>query len=255
MSKVIRISEETFLRLQEHAEPLIDTPATVIERLLDYYERQQRRPDTQKPLHSRRSWVSNLRLDASLSAPMLQDAASEAFGDYEYAPITPGLFLALAPPDDVAATIARAVPYTKAERLILPRQRIQLKRALEDASTFHCYAMSESNRSVFESMRPGDYVLISELRTGKFNFLARILTKFESEELGRELWTDENRESLSLIYAIEEIKEVKIDKAKLNKALGYSGRFALKGAMRVDPKRLEPLMLKFGSVEELLWDL
>ncbi|MEA5522158.1 T4SS efffector SepA family protein [Limnoraphis robusta] len=38
MSKVIRISNQIFTRLQEIAEPLTDTPATVIERLLDFYE-------------------------------------------------------------------------------------------------------------------------------------------------------------------------------------------------------------------------
>ncbi|WP_013322567.1 T4SS efffector SepA family protein [Gloeothece verrucosa] len=37
-SRVIRISESIFTRLQSHAEPLVDTPATVIEKLLDYYE-------------------------------------------------------------------------------------------------------------------------------------------------------------------------------------------------------------------------
>ncbi|WP_039895314.1 T4SS efffector SepA family protein [Lyngbya sp. PCC 8106] len=38
MSKVIRISNQIFTRLQEIAEPLTDTPASVIERLLDFYE-------------------------------------------------------------------------------------------------------------------------------------------------------------------------------------------------------------------------
>lgn len=38
MSKVIRISNQIFTRLQDIAEPFTDTPATVIERLLDFYE-------------------------------------------------------------------------------------------------------------------------------------------------------------------------------------------------------------------------
>jgi hypothetical protein len=37
MSHVIRISEPIFLRLQALATPFVDTPASVIERLLDYY--------------------------------------------------------------------------------------------------------------------------------------------------------------------------------------------------------------------------
>ena len=38
MGKIIRISDEIFTRLQSHAEPLVDTPARVIERVLDFYE-------------------------------------------------------------------------------------------------------------------------------------------------------------------------------------------------------------------------
>src|SRR5437870_894320 len=38
MSGVIRISADVFERLQKHAEPLVDTPADVISRLLDSYD-------------------------------------------------------------------------------------------------------------------------------------------------------------------------------------------------------------------------
>ena len=197
-----------------------------------------------------------------------QALSNEPFGDFEYPPITPSLFLAPANEDDIRMTVQRAVPFARAERHVMARQRIQLSRAIEDASTFKCYGMFERDRSVFESMRPGDYVLIAVTSKGQFNVLARVVTKFESEELARELWgvDEENARRSeatrgdeggvrSLIYAIEDVQEVTIDKAKLNKALGYSPRYSLKGAMRVDPKRLEPQLVRFGSVEGLLWDL
>ena len=38
MSPVIRISESIYERLQELATPFVDTPASIIERLLDHYE-------------------------------------------------------------------------------------------------------------------------------------------------------------------------------------------------------------------------
>ena len=41
MSKVVRIPESVFQRLQKLATPLVDTPANVIERLLDYYDSQE----------------------------------------------------------------------------------------------------------------------------------------------------------------------------------------------------------------------
>lgn len=38
MSPVIRISDGTFERLQKHAQPFVDTPETVIGRILEFYE-------------------------------------------------------------------------------------------------------------------------------------------------------------------------------------------------------------------------
>jgi hypothetical protein len=35
---VVRLPDSLYRRLQEHAEPFVDTPANVIERLLDAYE-------------------------------------------------------------------------------------------------------------------------------------------------------------------------------------------------------------------------
>lgn len=42
MMPVIRISDEVYGRLQKHATPFVDSPASVIERLLDAYETNQR---------------------------------------------------------------------------------------------------------------------------------------------------------------------------------------------------------------------
>jgi hypothetical protein len=38
MTPVIRITEQVFRRLQRLGEPLVDTPSSVIERVLDHYE-------------------------------------------------------------------------------------------------------------------------------------------------------------------------------------------------------------------------
>lgn len=43
MMPVVRIPDELFERLQNHAKPFVDTPASVIEKLLDFYEAGQRR--------------------------------------------------------------------------------------------------------------------------------------------------------------------------------------------------------------------
>jgi hypothetical protein len=51
MSPVIRIPEELFGRLQRHATAFVDTPATVIERVLDEWEQLRRRPE-EKPMRT-----------------------------------------------------------------------------------------------------------------------------------------------------------------------------------------------------------
>jgi hypothetical protein len=43
MMPVVRISDSVFERLQTHAKPFVDTPASVIERLLDFYEAGRKR--------------------------------------------------------------------------------------------------------------------------------------------------------------------------------------------------------------------
>lgn len=50
MSSVIRISDSAFQRLQALAEPLVDTPASIIDRVLDYYEQHNCGKSSRKPV-------------------------------------------------------------------------------------------------------------------------------------------------------------------------------------------------------------
>ena len=49
MSVVIRISEQAYERLQKLAKPFVDTPAAVVDRLLDFYEKRET-PNPQPPI-------------------------------------------------------------------------------------------------------------------------------------------------------------------------------------------------------------
>jgi len=56
MPQVIRVTEVLFDRLKALAEPFVDTPADVIERLIDHYERSPKKQDLQPaPLGGKRS--------------------------------------------------------------------------------------------------------------------------------------------------------------------------------------------------------
>ena len=50
MSTVIRISDAAFQRLQTLAEPLVDTPASIIDRVLEYYEQHNSPKPSPKPI-------------------------------------------------------------------------------------------------------------------------------------------------------------------------------------------------------------
>jgi hypothetical protein len=49
MPPVIRIPDHVYFRLQQHATPFVDTPAIVVERLLDYYDEHTRGAMTARP--------------------------------------------------------------------------------------------------------------------------------------------------------------------------------------------------------------
>ena len=242
MSKVIRISEETFNRLQEHAEPLVDTPAAVIERLLDFYERHNRRFDVARMRTDRGASVSSFVSESRAAAPMRM-------------PSIPNLFLATANQEAAEKTVLGSVPISKAEPLLSPRDFLKLDDVLRGRSTFHCWGMTEDSRRIYDQMRPGDFVLISVAETGEFTYLARVLTKLESMKLGHMLWSGTESESRELIYIVDDVQRVSVDRVKLAKALGFSSGTKLPADVRVDPVRLEPQVLRFGSVEGLLWDL
>ena len=59
MAPVIRVSEDVFRRLQSHGQPLVDTPSTVIERILDRIDAVgEASPATTLPTSSSRTGTS-----------------------------------------------------------------------------------------------------------------------------------------------------------------------------------------------------
>ena len=137
-------------------------------------------------------------------------------------PTTPSLFLATASEENAEKTVLGSVPLAKVEPAVSPRDAIKLDRALRGRSTFHCWGMTEDSRRIYDQMRPGDFVLISVSETGEFTYLARVLTKLESMKLGRMLWSGTEGASRDLIYVIDDVQRVSVDKEKLAKVLGYS---------------------------------
>src|SRR5438874_789488 len=154
MAPVVRISDAVFRRLQRIGEPLVDTASSVMERVLDHYERTQPGQDFQRQNFGARP-------QAVLNTPDKADF---------------GLFLVPARSANLQATIEHAVPLSVAGECLPEHEYAALAAAVAPAKEFHCWATTETNRAVFSSMRPGDGVLITEKGTGRFDYRGRIVT-------------------------------------------------------------------------------
>jgi len=223
MSKVIRISNETFSRLQNLAEPFVDTPASVIEKLLDKYE-------------SRLS-MNNRIHEADMNFNVLLEE---------------NLFLAPADKKNIKLSIQKRVRTDDVLSFLNGTEQEELKSILKEVDSFNCWAMTESKRATFDSMKEGDLVLLSEKNTGKFNYVGSIKGKIESKTLGKNLWSFTPAKPWSLIYILDNLKSVNIDKQEMVMALGYNKSYRVPGVIKVQKESLESATRLHGDIEGLI---
>lgn len=227
MSKVIRISESIFEQLQQLAEPLVDTPASVIERLLDQHNQ---KTNMVEPMR-----LNKVKETAPLGSVMPRN-----------------IFLAPASEENVRASIVGAVSLSTAKHHLSDRQMETLRDALEGDEQFHCWAMTESNRATFESMRSGDIVMLSLRGEGLFNYIGDVVTTFESASLGNALWSITPGRPWNLVYVLDEIKAISTPKVDVVREFGYDPNYVVPGVIRVDPERVAKAARRHGSYEELI---
>jgi len=222
MSKVIRISDSIFSRLQQHSTPLVDTPASVIERMIEYYE-QQNKPNSGIP-------VSNTIVGA---------------GEV-------GLYLAPASDENLQATIVGSKQIKIAKENLPEKQYEALVQALKGNTKFKCWAMTKNRRSRFDAMKKGDWVLFTSKGTGRFTYSGRVAHKQESLSLGRALWSVVPGSPWELIYFLGDVTSINVPKESLVSALGYSDDYVVPGINRVSSARTQAVIERFGSVPEFL---
>lgn len=222
MSKVVRISDEAFSRLQQLAEPLVDTPSSVIDKLLDKYESSLTQNKSNEPMNKH---VSNS---------------------------TESLFLVPADKSNIKLSIQKRVKVKDAIRFLSSKEKKKLETILVHDESFNCWAMTESNQSTFKSMKEGDRVLLSEKGTGKFNYTGIVKGKIESKSLGNNLWSFTPGKPWSLIYVLDNIKPVNIDKQKMVKILGYKENYWVPGVIRVQEENLKLALTNYGNINSML---
>lgn len=110
--------------------------------------------------------------------------------------------------------------------------------------------MSESNRAKYKEMNPGDLVIFSEKNSGKFQYCGKVTAKVENEKLGNHLWPAcVPTKHWKLIYFLEDIRGIHIDKTKLVVTLGYDKKFVVPGVTRLNQVARDTILSKHGSME------
>lgn len=234
MSKVIRISESIFSRLQQLSTPLVDTPASVIERVLEYYEESHRLETKTESQHK----TPGDRVNSSTS--MRNDLAQ------------PGLYLAPANKENLDATIIRSKPISLAEPYLTQEQFMVLKQSLKGKENFRCWAMTKNSRSEFNKMNAGDLVLFTSKGTGRFSYQGHVICKLESAKLGEALWSVVPNLPWELIYFLEDVTHIDVSKENLVNALGYDPGYVVPGINRVSPERVQNVIDMYGSIPRLI---
>jgi hypothetical protein len=112
--------------------------------------------------------------------------------------------------------------------------------------------MTTAKRGSFNKMRPGDTVLFTTRRTGRFTYKAVVTGKLESKTLGHLLWPETAKESWSLIYLLEKVRRINLDKEPLVCEFGYERSFPVYGITRVQDERVRLALERRGSLDEVL---
>ena len=238
MSPVVRVSQDVSERLKAHAEPFVDTPSSVIERLLDYFEKNQ--PTLEKlPRLSQNKAYKKAHVEAC--------KADQSFTRQQV-----NIFLAPAVEDNIRATILQKVSIKVAEKYLKEKELEDLKAAMQQRTDFNCWAMTDSNIATFNKMRPGDIVFMTVKGTGSFNYVGKVLTKFRNEAMGNYLWPVAHEKPWELIYLLDDIRQVNIEKSKLVITLGYQPAYVVPGIICVKPSRVTTVIERYGSIDQFI---
>jgi hypothetical protein len=208
-------------------EPFVDTPSSVIEKLLD------RAAAIEKPI---------ARATVPVEVSVLSPAETHTSD-------LPGVFLAPAIPENLLATVASRIALASLKGRLDGVTFDHLRGLLDGRTHFNCWAMTTASRGSFNKMRPGDIVLFSTTGTGRFTYRAIVRGKLESKLLGDLLWTITPREPWSLIYLLEEVRHIDLDKERLVSEFGYDRSFRVYGITRVQTERVRLAVERRGGLE------
>jgi len=164
------------------------------------------------------------------------------------------VFLAPASSENLLATIKRRVPFSEVRHLMDARDLRAIKDLGNEDEGFHCWAVTENRKNIWDKMKNEDIVLFKETGTGYFTCVGKIFYKSKSDKnkkLAAMLW--KYGTGWHYIYFLKSIKAIQIPYRKLMHEVGYTNpRDILPGIRQIKPTAMEEINLKHGSFEKLL---
>lgn len=162
------------------------------------------------------------------------------------------LFLAPASEENLRKTIKRSISLASIENLLTDKEQQVIKLSVSNPSLLNCWAMTESNRTKYNEMAPGDMVIFSVKDSGKFQYCGTVVAKIENEKLGKYLWDFVPTKPWKLIYFLENIKSISISRSKLVVALGYDKNYVVPGVIRINPVARDTTIAQHGNFDAFL---
>lgn len=145
-------------------------------------------------------------------------------------------------------TIERKRTISEAERFLNEKEIAILKNTYHGGPFAVWGAVPGSgNLRTWESMEPGDYVLI--YKSGKVIFAAEVALKTRNSQMAKYLWgEDENKNTWEYMYFLINPEQTNVAMTKLNTYLGYAENYFPRGFMSIDQTKASNLLNKYGDI-------
>lgn len=110
-----------------------------------------------------------------------------------------------------------------------------------------CWALTKNRLSLFNDIKNGDEVLLTEKRTGRFSHYGVVVGKIKNVDFGNALWPIVGSSPWENIYFLANITRINIDKVEIVKKFDYAGNFSVPGPIKVDDSKY----LSLGTISQV----
>lgn len=162
------------------------------------------------------------------------------------------LILAPAALENLEVSIISGVPRSEILSHLDDRARSDFEQFVPIGQNAQCWAMTETRRAVFRAIHPGDEVMFTTKGTGRFSYIGSVVGQIESEALGNHLWPVVGAKPWKLIYFLNNIEPISVDKTRFVERIGFSKSFQVPGVIRVDRPQANAIQRKFGTFRAYL---